>query len=117
MSITDAIKRLLTSHEKESFDARLERMRDARTAPVIPDPERMEQLEDDLARTHLLIHALVEACLNKGVFTRQQLSEACARLDLLDGVADGKLDPAVLRPKKKKATRPERCKPKGERGP
>jgi len=100
MSISNAIKRLLTSHDKARFEARLARMRESRTGPAIPDPERLEQLEDDLARTHLLIHALVEACLSKGVLTREQISEACARLDLLDGVADGKLDPAVLRPKK-----------------
>lgn len=100
MSITGAIQRLFTKHEKASFDARLAQMREARTGPAIADPERLEQLEDDLARTHLLIHALVEACLSKGVLTREQISEACARLDLLDGVADGKLDPSVIRPKK-----------------
>ena len=99
MSITSAIRRLLTSHENASFDARLARLRDTRTGPVIPDPERMNQLEDDLARTHLLIYALVEACVAKGVLTREQISQACTRLDLLDGVADGKLDPAVLRKK------------------
>ncbi len=101
MSITDAIRRLLTGNEGESFDARVTRLRDTRVGPLIPDPERMSQLEDDLARTHLLIHALVEACVDKGILTREQITRACTRLDLLDGVADGKLDPAVIRPKKK----------------
>ena len=60
--------------------------------------QRVEQLEDDLARSVLLIHTLAEACVQKGVFTREEIAEAAAEIDLFDGVADGKLDPAAVRP-------------------
>ncbi len=50
----------------------------------------------------LLIHTLAEACIAKGVFTREEIAQAAAEIDLLDGTADGKLDPAVVRPQEKR---------------
>jgi len=84
---------------RESHDERLARMRRVGGEPTTPTSDRVAQLEDDLARALLLIHTLTEACLRKGVFTRAEIAQTAAEVDLLDGVADGKLDPAVVRPR------------------
>jgi hypothetical protein len=55
-------------------------------------------LEDDLGRALLLIHALSEACLSKGLFTQAELHSFIEAIDVSDGTADGKLDPASQRP-------------------
>jgi len=84
---------------RESYDECLSRMRCLGGEPTSPVSARVEQLEDDLARALLLIHTLTQACIRKGVFTRAEIAQTAAEVDLLDGVADGKLDPAVVRPK------------------
>ena len=53
--------------------------------------QRIEQLEDDLARAALVIHSLVEMCVRQGVFTADELAVVMEEVDLWDGVADGKL--------------------------
>jgi hypothetical protein len=58
--------------------------------------DRVDELEDDLCRMSLLVHALTEACIKKGVLTREEISAMAQQVDLLDGQADGKLDPAAL---------------------
>lgn len=94
-----AIKKYLSKREVETFDQRLSRYRHARVDPEVQTTDRVAQLEDDLARALLLIEALAEACVRHGVVSREQIAKAAEKLDLLDGVADGKLDPSVIRPK------------------
>lgn len=94
---TNALRSHLGGAECESFDECLRRLREGSGAVVPPTAERVAQLEEDLARAVLLIHTLVEACVRKGVFTREEIARAAAEIDLFDGVADGKLDPATIR--------------------
>ena len=60
--------------------------------------QRLRQSEDDLGAMLLLAAGVRWALLEAGLLDRADLVEAIRRLDLLDGVADGKLNPAATRP-------------------
>ena len=66
---------------------------------AISPEKRVAQLEEDLARTRLLVQTLTEACLQKEVFTYEELRTTLYGIDKMDGVVDGKLAPSVVRPK------------------
>ena len=69
--------------------------------------QRVDELEDDLGRATLIVHALAEACVRKGLLGREEIAAIVDEVDLLDGKADGKLDPAALRsPDEQRAKRP-----------
>ena len=93
-----AIRRHLTGEQCETFDELAARMRRAESDPPPSPVVRIAQLEDDLARAVLLIHSLTEACVQKGIFTREEIARTAAEIDMFDGIADGKLDPKVVRP-------------------
>lgn len=59
---------------------------------------RVMELEDDLARTLLLVQSLAEVCIAKGLLSRDDIAEMARQVDLSDGVEDGKLDPQTIRP-------------------
>jgi hypothetical protein len=82
--------------------ARHKRLAAASRADLI---DRVDELEADLARVCLLLKALTDLCIARGVCTAEQLAAAIDATDLLDGVADGKLDPSVMRPEGE--TKPE----------
>jgi hypothetical protein len=67
--------------------------------------DELDQLSNDLGRALLLLHSLVETCVRKGVLTRDEIREVAREIDLADGVADGKVDPARLRPARENASR------------
>lgn len=94
----DLLKRHLHGDHHESIDDRLRRFRRETCDASLAHGTREAQLEDDLDRALLLIYCLTEACLAKGVFTRDELNTVMHEIDLLDGVADGKLNPAAVRP-------------------
>jgi len=96
---TNAIRKTLTGKQCETFEDCLRRMRDGSGNIDLGIADRVAQLEDDLARAVLLIHTLAEACIRKGVLTRDEIAEAARKVDLLDGTADGRLDPSAVRPK------------------
>ncbi len=81
----------------ETFNECIERLRND-TAEQMPAVDRVAMLEDDLARALLVIHTLTEACIQRGVFTRDELNQMAAQVQMWDGAADGKLDPSVIRP-------------------
>jgi hypothetical protein len=54
---------------------------------------RVDELEDELARTRLLLYTLTELCVSKGVMTQKELQAMAKKVDLADGVQDGKLAP------------------------
>jgi len=60
--------------------------------------QRVELLEEALARVAMLARALAETCLAKGVLTREELEQALLEADLSDGEQDGGLDPSVVLP-------------------
>jgi hypothetical protein len=55
--------------------------------------QRVEQLEEDLARMGLVSFALAKLCVDKGVVTREELEARMLEIDLSDGVEDGKAAP------------------------
>lgn len=55
--------------------------------------QRVERLEDDLARMGLLTLALANLCVDKGVLTADEVKARMAEIDLADGVEDGKAGP------------------------
>lgn len=60
--------------------------------------ERVKELEDDLGRMALLTRAMLDACLQKGVLTRDEITGMMMKADLADGKTDGRLDPKRMRP-------------------
>jgi hypothetical protein len=62
--------------------------------------DEIRELREDLARVALLARALADACVKGGVLTHNQIAEMMTAADLADGVADGKLDPRTLRPRR-----------------
>ena len=55
--------------------------------------ERIDALEDELGRLHLVVRAMSEVLRSKGVLDEALCSEAMRRIDLEDGVSDGKVTP------------------------
>ena len=96
--LTHSIKKYLTEGQYESYEQCVARLRQNNSPHADTTADRAAQLEEDLARAVLMIHTLVEACVRKGVFTREEMARVSAEIDLLDGTADGQLDPAVVRP-------------------
>lgn len=52
--------------------------------------ERVLELEDDLGRATLLLRALADTCVKKGLLSRAELQVVASRLDAEDGSVDGK---------------------------
>jgi hypothetical protein len=52
---------------------------------------REHDLEDEIGRLALMVHALTSACLKKGVLTKDEISIMMHEIDLQDGVQDGQL--------------------------
>ena len=101
-----AISKYFAREHRELIDKRMRRWRERANDPRIALVDRVRDLEDDLARALLLLHGLTETCIRAGVLSKEQLAEISAELDKADGVLDGKLDPATLRPEHE-ATSPE----------
>jgi hypothetical protein len=85
-----------TAKELDRIDHNLRRLRSSRARSDSELRDRIDELEDDLARLTLLVHAMAETCVRKGLLSRKEISRMADELDLLDGCADGKLDPGAL---------------------
>jgi hypothetical protein len=59
---------------------------------------RLDEVEADLGRTVLLAMTVNQLLLEKGVLTQAEIDSVGREVDLVDGVADGKLNPAFVRP-------------------
>jgi hypothetical protein len=92
------ISKYFGQRHSELLDAKLKRFRAGSLSAKIHTEDRVAQLEDDLARTLLLVQALAETCIAKGVLTREELAAMAEQVDVSDGVADGKLDLQTIRP-------------------
>lgn len=66
--------------------------RSARRASVARD-----EIEDDLGFVALVLMSLVGSLIEKGVIQEEDLAAHIKRLDTLDGIEDGKLNPDMLR--------------------
>lgn len=96
-----AISKYFANEHRELIDKRMRRWRERANDPRIALVDRVGNLEADLGRALLLLHALAESCLRAGVMSHEQLSQIAAELDRSDGIEDGKLDPATLRPEER----------------
>jgi hypothetical protein len=96
--LTHSIKKYLAEGQYETYEQCVARLRQSNAPPGTTTVDRTERLEEDLARAVLMIHTLVEACVRKGMFTREEIARVSAEIDLFDGTADGRLDPAAVRP-------------------
>jgi hypothetical protein len=95
-----------TAKELDRIDDHMRRIRSSSTRSAGDARERIEELEDDLGRLTLLVHAMAEACVRKGVLSRDEIMAVADEIDLLDGTADGKL--AVRDPDQQRETGPQR---------
>lgn len=59
--------------------------------------ESIDQLETDIGRTLLKLHALVDLLVEKQLVDIAELAAKAVELDTLDGQADGVLHPAIFR--------------------
>lgn len=57
----------------------------------------LDQLETDIGRVILKVHAISDVLLEKGLVTTDELSAKAHDLDMLDGHSDGKIHPSVFR--------------------
>lgn len=67
-----------------------------RQEPAV-DPERIEQLEDDLGTLTMVLGGLMRLLDERGVVTRDDMRAAVRAIDGADGEEDGKLNLDVLR--------------------
>lgn len=73
-----------------------ERLRTAYTEQMrlrAKQSDRIRELEAELGRVSLLTFALADLCLETGLVTLDELKARLVKLDLSEGVADGKLAP------------------------
>jgi hypothetical protein len=101
-----SVSKYFGDRHRETIDQKLKRFRERTNDPRIELVDRVNQLEDDLGRMLLLIQALAESCIEKGVLSREEIAQMAENVDLVDGVADGKLDPQIIRP-----VRPDQAQP------
>ncbi len=85
-----------TARELDRIDQEMYARRRTEQRGRIELRQRVEELEDDLGRVALLARALAEACLQKGLLTRNEIAAMATKVDTADGVQDGKLDPRRL---------------------
>ncbi len=98
-----AMSKYFGDRYRETIDEKIERYRRRRANdPGIQLVDRVRQLEDDLGRALLFIQALAEACMAKGVLTQEEIARMVKKVDLVDGVEDGKLAPECVRPKRRR---------------
>jgi hypothetical protein len=78
-----------------------DRIRTARRRSAKSRPrhvERLEELHRDVAKLALIVRALGELAIRKGLVTEAELDRELYQSDFADGVLDGELDPELARP-------------------
>jgi hypothetical protein len=60
--------------------------------------ERLNELHRDVAKLALIVRALGELAIRKGLVTEAELDRELYESDFADGVLDGELDPKLARP-------------------
>ena len=89
---TREIKRQFGSLKDQVRDASVESAADLRTLL-----SAIDQVETDVGRALLKIHAIAEVLVEKGLVTSEDLAAKAQELDGLDGETDGVLHPSVFR--------------------
>ncbi len=79
---------------------------------------RIEALEHDLARVALVVRAIADLAIAKGLFTDAELRRQFDEADFADGVFDAELDPKLVAPGTGRGATPARAtKPKAKAKP
>ena len=89
---TRAIKSRFERLKEQVRDARAESAGDLRSIL-----SAIDQLEVDIGRTLLKVHAIADVLEAKKLVTTEELAEKARELDSMDGEMDGILHPAVFR--------------------
>jgi len=79
-----------TAREFDQLDEELERARIRSAHHQDQLLTQLEDLERDIGRLTLTVRALVDVCLAKGLFEKGELTSRMKRIDLSDGVEDGR---------------------------
>ena len=66
--------------------------------------ERLDDVEGDLGSLLLLAMTINRLLVRKQILTTGEIVAEARKIDLADGVADGKLDPSAVRPPEAKRT-------------
>ena len=59
--------------------------------------KRIDEVAEDTAFLALVTFSMLRFLMKKGIVTEEEFKAHLAKLDELDGVRDGELDPAILR--------------------
>ncbi|MCA9179272.1 MAG: hypothetical protein KDB14_32660 [Planctomycetales bacterium] len=86
-----------TAREFDEVDKRIRTQARARAAGNREMRERIEELEEENARLALLLRALTELSVRKGLFSQQELQAVTREVDLWDGSEDGRYGPPPKR--------------------
>lgn len=78
----------LTRREFKQVDRQLRSQRRIQMSARRELRERIQDLEDENGRLALMVRALTEACIRKGVFSRDELQQIATEVDLWDGADD-----------------------------
>ncbi|MBM3987163.1 MAG: hypothetical protein FJ294_04285 [Planctomycetes bacterium] len=70
---------------------------------------RLKEVERDLARVALVVRAIADLAIARGLFTDMQLRAQFDRADFADGVFDAALDPKLVAPQSGRGTSPRRA--------
>lgn len=89
---------IFTQKALSDVDVRLKTMRRADLSAKLSSARRMNALEADLAHLALIVRALGDVILAKGVATPSDLEAALAAADVLDGASDQRLSPKLAKP-------------------
>lgn len=84
-----ALNEMDDERQRSKRAARQRSMR--RSKEIKEQSARIDELEQDLAETTLLLRALADLSVSKGLITADEISERALELDKLDGVVDGRM--------------------------
>ena len=85
------------SRDVEQVNKRLRSEIGLRNASSLRMRERFEALEEENCRLALMLRAVMELCVRKGVMTREEIGQTIEEVDLWDGVQDGRYGRPPLR--------------------
>jgi hypothetical protein len=94
---------------KERFDRLKNEVRDSRTdsaSDLRSILAAIDQLEVDIGRTLLKLHAVSELLVEKGVVKAEELTAKARELDSMDGETDGILHPSMFRTEEEQSRSP-----------
>jgi len=98
-----------TREIKRQFDRLKGQLRDARSdsaADLRSVLAAIDQLEVDVGRVLLKLHAVVDVLVDKGLVAADQLAAKAQELDGMDGQSDGILHPSLFRTPEEQARAP-----------